>query len=217
MKQNVFRSLDPKTGRPDVDPARKPGTGKKAEICPSHWGGKNWPPIAFSPKTRMIYIPANENLCDAIIGRGGRVHRRRKRSSGATSALLAGAGRRSHRRSAGVERGHRRARVDAHVPDVRELGTDAGHRRRTGVQRRHERSHVPRVRCDQRQAAVGVPDQFRHPGPADVVPIDGKQYIAVQSGWGIDSRGMQGRLDRISPGRFPEVPEGGTVWVFAVK
>ena len=28
VKQNVFRSLDPKTGRPDVDPARKPGTGK---------------------------------------------------------------------------------------------------------------------------------------------------------------------------------------------
>ena len=41
----------------------QPGTGKEAEFCPSHWGGKNWPPIAFSPKTRMIYIPANENLC----------------------------------------------------------------------------------------------------------------------------------------------------------
>ena len=49
VKQNVFRSLDPKTGRPDVDPARQPGTGKEAEFCPSHWGGKNWPPIAFSP------------------------------------------------------------------------------------------------------------------------------------------------------------------------
>ena len=69
MKQNVFRSLDPKTGRPDVDPARKPGTGKEADFCPSHWGGKNWPPIAFSPKTRMIYIPANENLCGSLIGR----------------------------------------------------------------------------------------------------------------------------------------------------
>src|SRR4030095_553305 len=69
VKQNVFRSLDPKTGRPDVDPARQAGNSKRAEdICPSHWGGKNWPPIAFSPKTRMIYIPANENLCSSIIG-----------------------------------------------------------------------------------------------------------------------------------------------------
>ena len=69
VKQNVFRSLDPKTGRPDVDPASKPGTGKTADFCPSHWGGKNWPPIAFSPKTRMIYIPANENLCGTLVGR----------------------------------------------------------------------------------------------------------------------------------------------------
>ena len=28
--QNVFRSLDPVTGRPDVDPEHKPGTGKPA-------------------------------------------------------------------------------------------------------------------------------------------------------------------------------------------
>ena len=76
VRQTVFRSLDPTTGRPDVDPERKPATGKKAEnICPSHWGGKNWPPIAFSPKTRMIYIPANDNLCDFITGLGRKIWR----------------------------------------------------------------------------------------------------------------------------------------------
>ena len=69
VKQNVYKSIDPKTGRPEVDPARKPGTGKSAEFCPSHWGGKNWPPIAFNPQTRLVYIPANENLCSAIVGR----------------------------------------------------------------------------------------------------------------------------------------------------
>ena len=69
VKQTVFRGLDPQMGRPDVDPERKPATGRKADnICPSHWGGKNWPPIAFSPKTRMIGIPANENLCDWLTG-----------------------------------------------------------------------------------------------------------------------------------------------------
>ena len=57
--QNVFRSLDPVTGRPDVDPAHKPGTGKRADFCPGTAGGKNWPPIAYSPQTRMIYVPAN--------------------------------------------------------------------------------------------------------------------------------------------------------------
>ncbi len=28
--QNVFKSLDPETGRPNVDPDHKPGTGKRA-------------------------------------------------------------------------------------------------------------------------------------------------------------------------------------------
>jgi alcohol dehydrogenase (cytochrome c) len=55
---------------------------------------------------------------------------------------------------------------------------------------------------------TGVPTTFE---------VDGVQYVAVQSGWGVDSRSMQGRLNALRPGEFPEVPEGGTVWVFAVK
>jgi alcohol dehydrogenase (cytochrome c) len=47
--------------------------------------------------------------------------------------------------------------------------------------------------------------------------IDGKQYIAVLSGWGGDSRGMEATLNRLFPGEYPEVPEGGAVWVFALE
>ena len=54
---------------------------------------------------------------------------------------------------------------------------------------------------------TGVPSSYM---------IDGVQYVAVQSGWGIDAKGMQGRLNAIRPGEFPEVPEGGAVWVFAL-
>src|SRR6266850_1133271 len=68
VRQNVFKGLDPGTGRPDVDETRKPGTGKAAEFCPSLWGGKNWPPAAYSPQTRMLYIPANDNLCTQLTG-----------------------------------------------------------------------------------------------------------------------------------------------------
>jgi alcohol dehydrogenase (cytochrome c) len=53
-------------------------------------------------------------------------------------------------------------------------------------------------------------------GPPASYTIDGKQYIAVQSGWGIDSRGMQSRLNTLTRGAYPEVPEGGAVWVFAM-
>jgi alcohol dehydrogenase (cytochrome c) len=54
-------------------------------------------------------------------------------------------------------------------------------------------------------------------GPPMSFMIDGKQYIAVLSGWGVDARAMQARLNRLMPGDYPEVPEGGAVWVFAVK
>jgi len=54
----------------------------------------------------------------------------------------------------------------------------------------------------------GVPVSFK---------VDGKQYIAVQSGWGVDAARMQGRLNLLFPGKYPEVPQGGSIWVFAVK
>jgi alcohol dehydrogenase (cytochrome c) len=47
--------------------------------------------------------------------------------------------------------------------------------------------------------------------------VDGQQYIAVQSGWGVDGARMQGRLNLLFPGKYPDVPQGGAVYVFAVK
>mgnify|MGYP003336428150 FL=1 len=46
--------------------------------------------------------------------------------------------------------------------------------------------------------------------------VDGVQYIAVQSGWGVDAQKMTGRLND-SMKRNIQVPQGGVVWVFAVK
>ena len=217
VKQNVFRSLDPKTGRPDVDPARKPGTGKSADFCPSHWGGKNWPPIAFSPKTRMIYIPANENLCGTIIGTAGHLHagqQLHRRDEHALSRARRG----SHRRSAGVERRHRSARVDAHLRRASAnwgpmLATGGGLVFSGGTNDRKFHAF---------DAATGklvweFPTNSGITGQPTSFTIDGKQYIAVLSGWGVDARAMQTRLNRLLPGNYPEVPEGGAVWVFAVK
>ena len=46
--------------------------------------------------------------------------------------------------------------------------------------------------------------------------VDGVQYIAVQSGWGVDAQRMQDALDDIL-GAKTDVPQGGVIWVFAVK
>jgi alcohol dehydrogenase (cytochrome c) len=47
--------------------------------------------------------------------------------------------------------------------------------------------------------------------------VDGKQYIAVQSGWGVDAARMQDRLNLLFPGKYPPVPQGGAVYVFALN
>jgi alcohol dehydrogenase (cytochrome c) len=53
--------------------------------------------------------------------------------------------------------------------------------------------------------------------PPTSFTIDGKQYIAVLTGWGGDSLSMQANLNRVYPGEYPEVPEGGAIWVFALE
>ena len=44
---------------------------------------------------------------------------------------------------------------------------------------------------------------------------DGKQYVAVQSGWGVDAQREQ-NLINMTRGSDTYVPQGGVVWVFAL-
>jgi alcohol dehydrogenase (cytochrome c) len=216
VKQNVFRTIDPKTGRPDVDPEREPGTGKSAEFCPSHWGGKNWPPIAFSPKTRMIYVPANENLCDAMIGRQVTYVVGRAYTGGTSRMFLApGADHIGEVQAWNVDTG---ARVWTHPFATSAnwgpmLATGGGVVFAGGTNDRLFRAF---------DAATGAvlwefPTNSGVIGQPSAFAVDGKQYVAVQSGWGIDARAMQARLNGLFPGEYPEVPEGGAVWVFGLK
>ena len=215
VKQNVFRSLDPKTGRPDIDPARRPGTNKPAEFCPSHWGGKNWPPAAFNPNTRMLYVPANENLCTNLVGKPVTYEPGRTFSGAAGTLLLApGADHIGEVQAWNVDTG---ARVWTHsFPTSANWGpiltTGGGLVFSGGTNDRKFRAF---------DAATGkvVWDVTMNSGvigPASSFSVNGRQYIAVQSGWGIDARTMQNRLIKMMPG-LSDVPEGGAIWVFALK
>jgi alcohol dehydrogenase (cytochrome c) len=216
VHQNVFRGLDPKTGRPDVDPDRKPGTGKRADFCPSIWGGKDWPPIAFSPKTRMIYIPANENLCGTSIGT--RVTYTPGRGySGATTTIAI-------------------TPNSDHIGEVQAWNVDTGKRAWMHPYAKSANWGPMMATGGGLVFSGGTNDRKFHAfdaqtgellwefpttsgvlGQPSTFTLDGKQYVAVLSGWGVDSRSMQARLNALSPGDFPEVPEGGSIWVFAVK
>jgi alcohol dehydrogenase (cytochrome c) len=215
--QNVFKSLDPETGKPDVDPAHKPGTGKEADFCPGIHGGKNWPPIAFSPKTRMIYVPANNNLC------GG--------SEGIEAEYTPGRG------YTGVKMGAGGTVPGAdHFGEVQAWNVDTGKKVWTHNYPRSPNWGGMLVTASGVVFNGGTADRKIHAfdattgkllwefptnsgvlAPPTTFSVDGKQYVAIHSGWGGDSRGMQATLNRYFPGEFPEVPEGGAIWVFALN
>jgi alcohol dehydrogenase (cytochrome c) len=216
VSQNVFKRVDPETGRPEVDPDHKPGTGKQTVFCPSLWGGKNWPPIAFSPKTRMIYIPANENLCQS--------------STGEKVEYTPG------KNYMGVELGFSVAPGADHIGEVQAWNVDTGQRAWTHTYAKSPNWGAMLATAGGLVFSGGTNDRRFHAfdastgkllwefptnsgilAPPSSFTIDGKQYIAVHAGWGGDSRGMQANLNRVFPGEYPEVPEGGAVWVFAVE
>jgi alcohol dehydrogenase (cytochrome c) len=218
VKQNVFLKLDPETGRAEVDSAHKPGTGKTVQYCPSLWGGKNWPPIAFSPQTRMIYIPANENLCQEL---GGAETVEYTPGKGYTGARIGGL-----KVQPGAD----------HIGEVQAWNVDTGQRVWTHNYAHSENWGAMLATAGGVLFTGGTNDRHMHAfnaatgdllwefptssgilAPPTSFAIDGKQYIAVHSGWGGDARGMQGGLNQNFPGEYPEVPEGGSIWVFALE
>ncbi|MGH8150305.1 MAG: PQQ-dependent dehydrogenase, methanol/ethanol family [Steroidobacteraceae bacterium] len=55
------RGIDPRTGRPIVNPqALYDLTGKTWVADPGNLGGHNWQPMSYSPLTGLVYIPAQE-------------------------------------------------------------------------------------------------------------------------------------------------------------
>jgi alcohol dehydrogenase (cytochrome c) len=53
--------------------------------------------------------------------------------------------------------------------------------------------------------------------PPTSFAVNGKQYIAVLAGWGQDAGGEVNMLARLFPGEVPPMPDGGSVWVFALE
>ena len=60
---NATNGIDLKTGRPNENEALKPVIGKTiVGICPAAPGAKDWQPTAYSPRTKLIYVP-HQHLC----------------------------------------------------------------------------------------------------------------------------------------------------------
>jgi len=216
VRQNVFKSLNPSTGRPDIDETRKPGTGKTADFCPSLWGGKDWPPVAFSPQTRLLYIPANENLCHELTGEVPKyvVGERYMGVAKNVMKMVAGADHIGELQAWNVDTGKKVWTTN--LPSFNwgpVLATGGDVLFAGGTNDRMFRAFDAKTgkilwEFPTISGVAAVPVSFQ---------VDGKQYIAVQSGWGVDPAKMQARMNLLFPGKYPEVPQGGAVYVFAVK
>ena len=216
---DVWKGIEQETGRPIVDPEHKPVLGKKVEFCPSLWGGKDWPSAAYSPKTNYVYVPANENFCGGFTGEKvplvpGQLWLGTKPED---IGLKVRAGADSYRRIAGVGSGHRQEGLVAQFPEVAIVRLGDGDRGRSvfagGTNDRNFRAFDAKtgeVLWEQKtnSGIVGMPVAYE---------VDGTQYIAVQSGWGVDAQRIQDALVTNNIGIENNVPQGGVVWVFAVK
>ena len=214
VDQNVFTAIDPVTGRPEYDEERKPGTNKPATFCPSLWGGKDWPPAAYSPQTGYLYIPANENLCSDMVGvEVEYVPGRGFTGASQTVFVVDDADHIGEIQAWNLATGeevwtHEFAESQNWGPI---LTTGGGLVFAGGTNDRYFRAfdaETGDVLWQQRtnSGVIGVPSSYA---------IDGVQYIAVQSGWGVDAAGMQ----RAVNAHFEAeklVPQGGVIWVFAL-
>ena len=217
VRQDVFTGLDPETGRPSYEESKIPAVGRGATFCPSLWGGKDWPPAAFSPRTRLLYIPANDNMCGHMVGeaqeyRPGRTFMGNDADEGriiidddvtSLGELQAwNVDTFEEVWSVPFEKSHNWGPVLATAGDLVFLG---------GTNDRYFRAFDARsgkLLWQQRtnSGVTGVPVSYE---------VDGRQYIAVVSGWGVDAERLQDWLRRL--GRSDTVvPQGGVVWVFGL-
>jgi alcohol dehydrogenase (cytochrome c) len=217
VKQDVFKSIDDK-GRPTYNADKKPGTGKKASFCPSLWGGKDWPFEAYNPKTGMVYIPANENHCGFLEGKVqeyvagkwwtgvdipdiGFVVDKKPAYLGALQAWDVNGGKKTW------EYTHAESMLWGPVLTTAGDLVFVG-----GTNDRKFRAHD--AKSGKLLWEIGVNSGITAP-PVSFA-IDGKQYISVVAGWGVDPAFQQGLINNLT-GWKKDVPEGGVVWVFGLS
>ncbi len=215
---DVWKGIE-SNGKPIVDPAHKPVLGKRVEFCPSLWGGKDWPSAAYSQKTGLVYVPANENFCGGFTGekvalKPGELWLGTKPEDiglkvrpgadhyGELQAWDPATGKKvwSH----GFPKSQLFGSVTATAGDLVFAG---------GTNDRYFRAFNAKtgeVLWEQKtnSGIMGMPIAYE---------VDGTEYIAVQSGWGVDAQRIQDALTGNNIGIENNVPQGGVVWVFAVQ
>jgi len=215
--QNAFKSIDPQTGRPTYDPEHTPVSGKEIKFCPSLWGGLDWPSESYSDQTRLIYIPANDNMCGQMLG---------EKKQLLVGQLWLGADPESLKL---LPRADHIGELQAWDPATGKrvwtypfpsqlfasvLTTGGGLVFVGGTNDRMFRAFDAKTgellwQQKTNSGIIGMPVAYQ---------VGDTEYIAIQSGWGVDAQRIQEGLAKTSMKLDPNaVPQGGAVWVFALR
>jgi alcohol dehydrogenase (cytochrome c) len=62
--QNVVTDIDPDTGKKTINPYTVPQLEEQRLICANHYGAKSWPPAAFNPISKKLFLPLNEGCLE---------------------------------------------------------------------------------------------------------------------------------------------------------
>lgn len=223
VEQNWIGSMDPETGYIEYAEGTKPGTGIEGDFCPSFWGGKDWPPIAYDPELNYVFIPANENLCTVMAGgtvveyRPGASFTRGTQGDKSELYMVEGADHIGEVQAWDLNTGKEVWNTTFQSQNWGPLMATAGGLVFGGGTNdsmfRAFDSKSGEILWEQKlnSGVIGVPASFE---------VDGKQYVSVQAGWGIDAASMQNRLASSYPDKFKAattVPTGGVIWVFEVE
>jgi alcohol dehydrogenase (cytochrome c) len=69
--QNIVSSIDPVTGKKNINPQTMPGDGQSKMVCPHVDGAKSWIPGSYNPDTKIMYVPLIEACMDLTPVTGG--------------------------------------------------------------------------------------------------------------------------------------------------
>ncbi|ORU89591.1 MAG: dehydrogenase [Cycloclasticus sp. symbiont of Poecilosclerida sp. M] len=213
-RQEWTTGVDMKTGRPVETATARPGDpakskdGKKGTstfAVPSFLGGKNWMPMAYSPKTDLFYVPANEWGMDlwneaitykkgaAYLGAGFTIKPLYEEYIGALRAMDPKTGKQvwEYKNNAPLWGG-----VLATGGDLVFFGTPEGYLNALDAKTGKEL-----WKFQTGSGIVGIPVTWE---------MGGEQYIAVPSGWGGAVPLWGGDVAK----RIKTLNQGGSLWVF---
>ncbi len=222
VHNDVFTAIDKATGRPSYAAARTPGMGKAVNFCPSLCGGKDWPPEAWNPKTGLFYIPANNNLCSELPAAEPVKYKAGDLYIGYPIEGVLGSLRYKDGKAPGTI-------GELQAWDLKTGKLAWTHKFPTfiwapllttggnlvfagGTNDRKFRAFnasTGKVLWETAtpSGVTGVPSSFE---------VNGEQYVAVLSGWGVDAQRMQSGIDSLA-GKPTAVPQGGTVMVYKLE